>query len=285
MPKGSPWPARPENAMLIARQHGPVTVFRLARTLLGKGRYYTACAHVDGLLIDSGGAFTASELSAALREMPLHAIAHTHTHEDHVAASAGLNASRGARVFSPAESLDVVQGQAERGRLMPYQRVLWGWPAACPAAEALPAVVETPKHRFQVIPTPGHSPDHVCLYEPDQGWLFGGDAYTGGRDRALRRGYDIHGIIASLKVLAGLPAALLFTGSGSVVAEPAKAIAEKIAYLEEKGAYVAELHRRGWPIKIIAKSLFGREPMISYITQGDFSRVNLVLSYIEGAKE
>ncbi|MFH1059347.1 MAG: MBL fold metallo-hydrolase [Pseudomonadota bacterium] len=269
--------------MLHRHAQGPVTVFRLARTLLGKGRYYTACAHVDGLLIDSGCAHTAPELSAVLREMPLHAIAHTHLHEDHVAASAGLHAERGARVYSPVASLDVVQGLAERGRLMPYQRVLWGWPAACPAAEALPAVLETPDHRFQVIPTPGHSPDHVCLYEPDQGWLFGGDAYTGGHDRALRRGYDIHGIIASLKIMAGLPAGLLFTGSGSVVDNPAAAIAEKIAYLEEKGAYVAELRRRGWPLKIIASSVFGREPWISYITQGDFSSQNLVLSYLDGA--
>lgn len=266
--------------MLHRHAHGPVTVFRLARTLLGKGRYYTACAHVDGLLIDSGCAHTAPELTAALADLPLHAIAHTHLHEDHVAASAGLMASRGAQVYSPAASLEVVQGRAERGRLMPYQRVLWGWPDACPAAEAMPAVIETPNYRFQVIPTPGHSPDHVCLYEPDQGWLFGGDAYTGGRDRALRRGYEIHGIIASLKVLAGLPAALLFTASGSVVTDPAKALAEKIEYFEERGAYVAELHRRGWPIKIIASSVFGREPWISYITQGDFSRANLVLSYL-----
>ncbi|MFZ5584741.1 MAG: MBL fold metallo-hydrolase [Thermodesulfobacteriota bacterium] len=271
--------------MLIARRHGPVTVFRLARTLLGKGRYYTACAQVDGLLIDSGCAHTAPELAAALAELPLRAIVHTHAHEDHVAASAGLNVSRGARVYSPAASLDVVRGQAERSRLMPYQRVLWGWPAACPTAETLPEVIETPQHRFQVIATPGHSPDHVCLYEPDQGWLFVGDAYTGGRDRALRRGYDIHGIIASLKVLAGLPAGLMFTGSGSVVAEPAQALAEKIEYLEERGAYVAELRRRGWPLKIIASSVFGREPWISYITQGDFSRMNLVLSYLSPPTE
>jgi hypothetical protein len=27
---------------------------------------------------------------------------------------------------------------------------------------------------FEVIPTPGHCPDHVCLFEREQGWLFNG---------------------------------------------------------------------------------------------------------------
>ena len=29
--------------------------------------------------------------------------------------------------------------------------------------------VETDRYRFQVIHTPGHSPDHICLFEPEQG--------------------------------------------------------------------------------------------------------------------
>jgi glyoxylase-like metal-dependent hydrolase (beta-lactamase superfamily II) len=67
-----------------------------------------------------------------------------------------------------------------------------------------------------VIPTPGHSPDHICLFEAQQGWLFSGDAYIGGKDRALRAGYDIHGIIASLKRLSELPVTTIFSGSGTV---------------------------------------------------------------------
>lgn len=266
--------------MLKSYTQGPVRGFRLGRTLLGKGRYFTACYHLDGLLIDSGCAHTAPELAAALADQPLHTVAHTHAHEDHWGLSAQLQAQRGAQVYSPAQSLDLVRGQADPPRLMPYQKVLWGPPPPCPAADPLPDHLETAHHRLRVVPTPGHSPDHVCFFDQDQGWLFVGDAYTGGQDRALRRGYDIWGIIASLRVMAALQPTTLFCGSGSVVADPASALGAKLDYLVERGQYVQELHRRGWPPKIIARSVFGREPGISYITQGDFSTLHLVISYL-----
>ena len=38
------------------------------------------------------------------------------------------------------------------------------------------------------IHAPGHSPDHICLFEPERGWLFSGDTYIGGQDRAQRAG-------------------------------------------------------------------------------------------------
>ena len=44
---------------------------------------------------------------------------------------------------------------------------------------------------FQVIYTPGHSPDHICLFEHKHGWLFTGDLFVGGMDRALRVDYDV----------------------------------------------------------------------------------------------
>jgi len=46
-------------------------------------------------------------------------------------------------------------------------------------------------HRFEVIYISGHSPDHICLYGPEKGWIFTGDAYIGGKDRVLRQDYDI----------------------------------------------------------------------------------------------
>ncbi|SDI42922.1 MBL fold metallo-hydrolase [Natribacillus halophilus] len=38
-------------------------------------------------------------------------------------------------------------------------------------------MIETSYHRFYLIEAPGHTADHVCLFEPYQGWLFSGDLY------------------------------------------------------------------------------------------------------------
>lgn len=93
-------------------------------------------------------------------------------------------------------------------------------------------VIEAGRYRFQVISTPGHSLDHICLYEAERGWLFTGDLLVGGRDRALREGYDFWGIIASLKRIAAWPAQRLFPGSARGRDHPAEEIAAKGAHLE-----------------------------------------------------
>ncbi|MBI4798272.1 MAG: MBL fold metallo-hydrolase [Desulfarculus sp.] len=265
--------------MIHIKKHGPVTGFRLARTLLGRGRYYTACFHVDGLMVDSGCQHTVPELLAALEPLPVHTVVATHSHEDHVAGNEPLQRLRGAKVYAHALALPILRGEAPRPPLMPYQKVLWGWPATCQAQEA-PGVIETEHHRFDVLHTPGHWPDHVCLHEPHEGWLFCGDAYVGGRDRGLRAGYDVWGIIASMKKMAALDIARLFCGSGSVVDNPAQELADKIAYLEEIGQRVLELHGQGWPVKRIRKKLLGGRQQIDYLTQLDFSGENMVRSYL-----
>src|SRR5690625_6674953 len=38
-----------------------------------------------------------------------------------------------------------------------------------------PDVLETAHHQFIPIHTPGHTNDHVVLYEPNKKWLFTGD--------------------------------------------------------------------------------------------------------------
>jgi glyoxylase-like metal-dependent hydrolase (beta-lactamase superfamily II) len=136
-----------------------------------------------------------------------------------------------------------------------------------------------------VLRTPGHSPDHICLFEPDQGWLFTGDAYIGGKDRALREGYDIHGIIASLKVLAVLPVRTIFSGSGSVRDHGSQLLRDKIAYLEELGERIRSLRDQGLSPRRIRRRLFGRDPYITYLTLWHFSGLRLVQSYLAGFDE
>jgi len=164
--------------------------------------------------------------------------------------------------------------------LRPYQRIMWGYPPPSKGA-AIPSTLETRRYRFQVIHTPGHSSDHICLFEPRQGWLFTGDAYVGGFDRALRADYNVWQIIDSLKKLVSLDPKILFPGSGTVRENAREELTKKIAYLEEMGLRVHELYRKGWNRWSIRRKLFGPEMSIAYFTLGHFSGRNLVRSYIE----
>jgi glyoxylase-like metal-dependent hydrolase (beta-lactamase superfamily II) len=270
--------------VLKVTPYAEVTRFDLARTLGGRGRYWTTAYLVDGWLVDSGCAFTAPELARALAETPLAGIVNTHTHEDHIGANGRLQRERpGLEIRAHPLALPVLADPRRRQPLHPYRRVMWGWPEPSRARPICDGEqIETGHHRLQVVHTPGHSPDHICLYEPERGWLFTGDLFVGGRDRALREGYDIGAIIASLKKVAARPARRLFAGAARVRDNPAEEITAKIAHLEELGERVLALHRRGASEAEIVRALLGGPMFIELITLGHFSRRWLVRSYLGG---
>ena len=253
-PAGKPCYTGPD--MLRTTAYGDVIRFDLARTLAGRGRYWTTAYLVDGMMVDTGCAFSAPELLQALADTPLVRIVNTHTHEDHIGANGPLQRQRDRlEILAHPLALSVLADPHATQPLHPYRRLMWGWPEPSrgqPISDG--EGIETERYRFEVVYTPGHSPDHICLYEPRQGWLFTGDLFVGGQDRALRASYDIWGIIASLKRIAALPASTLFPGSVRVRDNPARALEEKIAYLEALGERVSALHRQGRSVSEIDRS-------------------------------
>ena len=273
--------------MLRITSYGAVTRFDLARTLLGKGRYWTTAYLADSLLVDTGCAHTAVELLHSLGDLPLTHIVNTHAHEDHIGANGLLQRQHShLPVLAHPLALPVLAEPRRRQPLHPYRRLFWGLPESS-TAQALSdgEVIAVGDYRFQALYTPGHSPDHICLYEAQQGWLFSGDLFVGGKDRALRLGYDIWGIIASLKRVAALPLRGLYPGSARVREEPGAALKQKIAYLEDLGSRVLELHRRGWSIPAIVHAVCGKTMWLEWVTLGNFSRRRLVLSYLSQNQE
>jgi glyoxylase-like metal-dependent hydrolase (beta-lactamase superfamily II) len=131
-----------------------------------------------------------------------------------------------------------------------------------------------------VIYTPGHSSDHICLYESNQGWLFSGDLFVGGKDRALGAGYNIWQIIESLKKVSRLSIKTLFPGSARVRNDPAEEIQAKIEYYTELGEIVYRLHESGWSTSAIIREVCGGAMLIERVTLGHFSRRHLVNSYL-----
>jgi len=269
--------------MIKISTYGPVTRLDLARTLGGRGRYWTTAYLVGGMLVDSGCAHTARELVSWLRERPLERITNTHTHEDHIGANGLLQRLRpGLEILAHPLSLPVLADPVRAQPLHPYRRLFWGWPEPSqgrPLEDG--AQIQAGEFCFQVLYTPGHARDHLCLWEAERGWLFSGDLFVGGRDRALRAGCDIWEIIASLKKVAALPVQTLFPGSARVRAEnPLGALREKIAYLEDLGGRVQDLHGRGWSVGAIARRLCGGPLWIEVVTLGHFTRHNLVRSFL-----
>lgn len=80
--------------MLKTYRYDAVTRIDMARTLAGRGHYWTTAYLVDGVLVDTGCAHTARELAGALVGESLALIVNTHSHEDHIGANGTLQQQR-----------------------------------------------------------------------------------------------------------------------------------------------------------------------------------------------
>jgi ribonuclease/clavin/mitogillin len=262
--------------MLRIQTYDPVTRIEMARTVAGRPLYRASAYLVDGLLIDSGPPSTGRELAAFARDRVVTQLVHTHGHEDHVGGDWALCDMLGLVPYAPAGTLSTL---AHPPRIHLYRLIIWGQPRPV-HGQPLDGRLATSHYRFQVVPTPGHTPDHVCLYEPNEGWLFSGDLFIGVHVKYLRVDEDANEILTSLRWLAGLNPATMFCAHAGIVPGPVEALQAKVAYWEEVRAQAFALYRQGRSLSAIRDAVLGPEGPMTRVTLGHYSKLNLVRSLL-----
>ncbi len=231
---------------------------------------------VDGLLIDSGPAHTAEELADFFKDKQVRIVVNTHFHEDHIAANKFLQERYGVEIFAPPLSVDKINKPAN---LYPYQEEAWGYPIPS-QVNPLGHSINTEKFSFEVIPTPGHDRDHICLFEPTRRWLFSGDLYVGTKPVVCRPMDDQWQIIEDLKTIRDLKPHILFPAPSNVIIEPMEKLGKAIVHLEALGKRVEALYKKGLNTAAIRQRVFGEENPTAQRTQQQFSSENMVKSFL-----
>ncbi len=236
------------------------------------------CAYlVDGLLVDTGPAYTAEELTDFLRDKGVKKALNTHFHEDHISANKFLQDAYGVEIFAHPLAIDRINQPA---KLYPYQEDVWGYPVPS-QVKPVGNYIETGRYRFDVIPTPGHDLDHVCLFEKTNGWLFTGDLYVTTRPVVCRPNDDMWQELQDLKKLRSLNPEMMFPAPTHVVTDPVKKLDQLIDYLQELGEKIEDLYNKGMSAEQICQETIGAESTMQEWTQQQFSSINMVKSFLK----
>jgi glyoxylase-like metal-dependent hydrolase (beta-lactamase superfamily II) len=258
--------------MLTTKTYEDVMQIKLGRRM---GSTSVSTYLVDGLLIDSGLAYTSEELLDFLKTRKVKILVNTHYHEDHIGANYLLREKLGVKLFAHRLSTEKIN---QRPKLYPYQKEVWGYPVPT-RPEAIGDRVVTDLFSFEVIHTPGHSPDHICLFERSRGWLFSGDLFHSTHPIVARPEENQWQILESLRLVKGLKPRILFTAPSDVVSEPEKVLDETVRYLEQLGKRIEDFNKKGLSSVEIRQEIFGEERPITAMTQEQFSSLNLILGF------
>lgn len=169
-------------------------------------------AHIDSVI-----AF------AQIRNAFFSTVVHTHHHHDHVGASEKVRQRTGADLV-PLAGREPSAGAAAG--------------TACTPVDVGPAGV-----RCEVLPTPGHTADSVCLHLPDAAVVLTGDTVLGaGTSVVAWPDGDLGAYLASLEALrrlvVGAGVRALLPGHGPVVHDPVPVLD---AYLARRRARTAQV--------------------------------------------
>lgn len=266
--------------MIRIRRAGDVTQLAMARTVFGRPLYVACAYYVDGLLLDDGPPVTAPELSRILVGLDVRQAILTHAHEDHAGATPLLE-RRGITPLAHPLALGIL---AHPPHQRPYQWITWGRQPVSRAA-AIGEEVATRQYRFRVLHTPGHSPDHISLFEERRGWLLAGDLFLSPYVKVLRQDEDPHRTIASLRAVLALPITTLFCASGKVIEDGRAALTEKLDFMERLRDGARARSSRGMEPVRIRRELLGEETWWPILTGGHFSKQNLIDALLRDERE
>lgn len=162
----------------------------------------------DAVFLDS-----LADALAAAGDGPLAQVIVTHAHPDHIDGAVAVHARWPQAVFRKRPPLPEADGIA-------WQSI-----------EKEPMIAAGDTHVW-VLHTPGHAPDHSCLFDVHSGTLFGGDLAINGSSVAIPADYggSMRQYLASLRAVLDLQPRVIVPSHGDPILQPASLLRGYISH-------------------------------------------------------
>ena len=264
--------------MLKAVQFEDLYIITMGRGIFGQYVYPVYSYLLEDLLIDTGTKLCQLELLEFLKDKELNMVINTHAHEDHIGNNAILQEKRGVRVYAHKDAISRIENPALLN-LRGYQKLIWGLPSPS-KTEEIPSKLKTKSHKLEIIHTPGHAPEHICIYEPKKKWLFTGDLHVGKLSLETQPFDNLQQIMESLKTLTKYDVNEIFCSHEGHISNGNAAIEKKLKYLEDAKALAEQLFSEHVPLPKIVEHVAGKETLMKTITRGHMSKLNGIKSLL-----
>ena len=230
---------------------------------------YDVSAYLVGdVLIDTGFPRGGRALVDAVEALRPRGVVVTHWHEDHAGNAAAL-ASRGVPMAMDPRCETLLR---ERPSIRFYRRAVWG------RNERLTApLVRLDPAPLVMVGMPGHSPDHLGVWDPERKILVSGDLFLGVKVRvAHEEDESPRALVASLRRAAALEPRLLLDAHRGPIRDAAAQLRAKAEWNDEVIGQIERLHAAGVEPAAIVRRLFGGESLVGFVSGLEYSRRGFV---------
>ncbi len=211
--------------MLSIEDYDPVLAIRMAHEFFGRKVSQTFVYLVDGLLIDTGLPRSGARLVEVMADHELKMIVNTYHRPENVGNNALLQRTFSVPIRAHKEAVDKIKYPRQEGMV---RRWLWGQPLSSKVSK-LKSIIRFKDYYFRVFDTFGIGPGHICLYEPDRGWLFSGRLLA---DQELNNCQDMRELSKDLKRMLSLQPRMVFCARNGVLNDGLSVIESKLRTLE-----------------------------------------------------
>ncbi|MEO1436924.1 MAG: MBL fold metallo-hydrolase, partial [Bacteroidota bacterium] len=257
-------------------QYEDVQGFRFGSNPFGEVRMTVYSYFIDGLLIDTGHRNMRKTVVKKLDSLPVDHVFITHHHEDHTGNLKVLRQRFNCPTYASARCCEIMKAPPS---ISFAQRISWGPRPADHQLTPIEGFLETPNHRFELIPVPGHAADMLALYEPNRGWLFSADLWVSDFILVFMRAESMIQQIESLKRVTKLDFEVLFCSHRPQLKDGKIRIRKKLQFLEDFFGQVETGFQKGMGEQAIfeAMKLKERQP-VKFLSGGELSQMNMVRS-------